>query len=134
MERGREREKQDRRGSECYSSESNKARQIQWRNPPSSQMNIAASLPPPPSPPPSVSIVVIFPSSLPRSFSIIHQRAESPPDHGSSCCVSSQTTEPAGSPPHPARVQRLPFPTSIRPSILASIHRHGDSELALSCC
>lgn len=79
-ERGREgeREKQGRRGREQYSSESSGARQIQWRNPPSSQMNIAASLPPPPSPPPPVSIVVIFPSSLPHSFSIIHQCAESP--------------------------------------------------------
>ncbi|KAI9517524.1 hypothetical protein NQZ68_004742 [Dissostichus eleginoides] len=42
----REREKQGRRGSERYSSESSKARQIQWRNPPSSQMNITTSLPP----------------------------------------------------------------------------------------
>lgn len=57
----RESEKQDRRGGERYSRESSEARQIQWRNPPSSQINIAASLPPPSSPPPPVSITVFFP-------------------------------------------------------------------------
>lgn len=126
--RGREpeREKQGRRGSERYSSESSEARQIQWRNPPSSQMNIAASLPPPPRPPPPpVSIVVTFPSSLPRS-SIIHQCAESP-----------QLTAPAAAAPAepPSLLDLLLNQRPLFPAAnLASIPSHGDSELALFCC
>lgn len=50
----------EKRENELYSRESSEARQIHWRNPPSSQMNIAASLPPPPSPP-LVSIAVFSP-------------------------------------------------------------------------
>lgn len=76
---------------------SSRARQIQWRNPPSSQMNIAAWLPPfppPPSPPPvSISVFSLLPS---RFFSIIHQRAESPQ-------LSAQASAAAGSPYCPAR-------------------------------
>lgn len=49
-------------------------KQIQWRNPPSSQMNIVALLPPPP----PVSIAVLPPPPPPRFFSIIHQCAQSP--------------------------------------------------------
>lgn len=128
MERARQREREAGKEGE-YSSESNEARQIQWRNPPSSQMNIAASLPPPP-----VSIAVFFPSSLPRFFSIIHQCAESP-----------QLTAPAAAaaladPSSPLDLPRLPrlataaaFP-DIHPSDYPSVPEHGDSKLALFCC
>ena len=56
-------------------------------------MNIAASLPPPPSPPPPVSIAVFSPSSLLLHYSSV--RWESPA-HGSSCCRSGRSIEPAG--------------------------------------
>lgn len=63
-------------GSQCYSSESSEARQIQWRNPPSSQMNITTSL----------LLLLLSPSTFffffspppPCFFSIIHQCAQSP--------------------------------------------------------
>ena len=59
-------------------------------------MNITASLPPPPpppSPPPPVSIAVFPPSSLLLHYSSV--RWESPA-HGSSCCRSCRSIEPAG--------------------------------------
>lgn len=108
-EPNREREKQGRRGSERYSSERSKARQIQWRNPPSSQMNITTSLPP------SCFTVVFFPL-LP--FSLLYNssvRWESPA-HGSSCSI--RTTKPVGSPPLLATSSSF---SSICPSIYSCI-------------
>lgn len=102
-------------------------KQIQWRNPPSSQMNIVALLPPPP--PVSIAILpTLSSSSLLLHYSSV--RSESPAHGSSCCCCSSRSTEPAGSPPHTAELQRL-LPS---PSIHPSIARHGDSELALFCC
>lgn len=111
-------EKQGRRGRERYSSKSIEAWQIQWRNPPSSQMNISACLPPPllSSPPPSPVLGFFIPSSSlgPLHYSLACSKSRA---HSYSCCFSP-STEPLS----PA----FTFPPSDP--------GHGDSELALFCC
>ncbi|KAG7230554.1 hypothetical protein INR49_025270 [Caranx melampygus] len=130
----RAREKQGRRGSECYSSESSEARQIQRRNPPSSQMNIAAHslllfllllllLPSPLlffSPPPFLASCPLFIIALRVPSSRLQLLLLLQPIRRARWISSlpSLATAPALS------------PTSIYPSI----PRHGDSELALFCC
>lgn len=102
------REKQGRRGSERYSSKSIEARQIQWRNPPSSQMNISACLLSS-SPPPSPSLGFFVPSSSlgPLHYSLACSQSR---PHCSSC-RSSRSTDllpPAFTfPPSSARQWRL---------------------------
>lgn len=91
---GKGRGKRGRRGSEHYSSESSEARQIQWRNPPSSQMNITVSLPPPPPPAISIAVFPLLPCSLLLHYSSVRWEF---PAHGSSCCCSSLSIKPAGS-------------------------------------
>lgn len=105
-------EKQGRRGGgERYSSKSIEAWQIQWRNPPSSQMNISACLLLS-SPPPSPSLGFFLPSSSsgPLHYSLACSQSRA---HSSSCC-SSRSTEP------------LPPAFTFPPSGPG----HGDSELA----
>lgn len=121
----RERGAKRKRGSERYSSESSEARQIQWRNPPSSQMNIAASFPPPPSPPPPVSIAVFFPPPF---------LAPSPLFISALLRVSSSRLQPIHRACRISSPPRLATFPHIRPSIYPSIPEHGDPELALFCC